>query len=121
MRIRKALATLVIATLALTGCKKSEPEPMPTVLRPVFTSSTAQVCVDTAFLIRYEDHWCEQGEEGYAWRYITDRADQSPVIAGVGERVTQRGTSGSPPKQGTIGKVPFEGAVFPRSPRPVKS
>jgi len=102
------ISAVILALAVLVACE-NKPKPKPTL-----TITSVQICTDTAFLLRYEDRLCEQEEEGYAWRYVTDRADQSAELPAIEQRLTQRGHSGSPQPGVTYGRVPPEGAFFKR-------
>lgn len=113
-RMTLAIALIPASLLVSAGkCGKAEPSPKPSKTLTVANSTVVEVCAETALLIRYEEHWCAEGESGYAWRYISDRGEVAELPA-IGEVIRQKATATGRPAGKIIIQIPAEGAVFRR-------
>lgn len=109
---------LMLALVAACGPKETAPAPKPTLDASV---TVVKICVDVAILTRYEDHWCADGAEGYAWHYIQDYPNMSAELPAVGQIVKDVRGFWAAPKGSDPVTIPVEGAQFARSPKPAKS
>lgn len=109
--MRKALAIFATAAVLTTACAGgTRPNPK---REPVIPATTVvQVCVDPAFVLRYEDKACENPDEGFKWLYIPYDPVYQKELPAIGERVNNPHAMWTPPSGFTIITIPGKGAVF---------
>lgn len=108
--MRKALA-IIGAVLVLTGCERgSRPNPKKDSVIP--RDAIVRVCVDPAFVLRYEDEACMNPDEAFKWLYLAYDPIYQRDLPAINERVTNPHARWVLPTSVNFISIPNKGAVW---------